>query len=163
MSVTIKDMLKIDELAPLDIEILDQDGKPTSLSKLLGKPAVIYFYPKDNTPGCTKEACSFRDFNTELQNLGVQVIGISGDSPKSHIKFSEKHELNFKLWSDQERKLILAFGALGEKSMFGKVYSGIKRMTFALDKNGKIIKIWPNVKAQDHAQEVLNFFKENIS
>ncbi len=152
-------MLKVGEIAPLDTKVLDQNQNPVSLSELLGKPTVVYFYPKDNTPGCTKEACSFRDFNKDLKNLGIQIIGISGDSPESHIKFSDRHELNFPLWSDQDRKLITAFGAIGEKSMFGKIYQGILRITFVLDKNGKIIKVWPKVKAENHAQEVSEFFK----
>lgn len=152
-------MLKVGELGPLDIKVLDQNQNPVSLSNLLGKPTVIYFYPKDNTPGCTKEACSFRDFNNDLKKLGVQTIGVSGDSPESHLKFTDKHDLNFPLWSDQNRNLISAFGAVGQKSMFGKIYQGILRMTFALDEKGTIIKIWPKVKAENHAQEVWKFFQ----
>ena len=155
-------MLEIGETAPLKTKVLDQEGKSTSLSKMLGKPTVIYFYPKDNTPGCTKEACSFRDFNQDLSKLGVQVIGISADSPDSHVKFAQKHQLNFPLWSDPERKLIKAFGALGQKSMFGKTFLGIKRMTFALDESGKIIHVWPKVKADQHGAEVLKFYQNQF-
>ncbi|MCB9813107.1 MAG: peroxiredoxin [Pseudomonadales bacterium] len=151
-------MLNINDLAPLKINALDENGDTTSLSNILGKPSVIYFYPKDNTPGCTKEACSFRDFNTELQKLGVQIIGVSADSPDSHSKFKSKHSLNFPLWSDPDRKLITAFGAIGKKSMFGKVFLGIKRISFALDKNGRVIMVWPKVNAETHAKEVLDFF-----
>ncbi|MBP7700596.1 thioredoxin-dependent thiol peroxidase [Candidatus Woesebacteria bacterium] len=152
-------MLKIGDKAPLNINVLDQNGKEISLSKLVGRPAVIYFYPKDNTPGCTKEACSYRDFNNELTKLGVQVIGVSADSPKSHQNFAQKHNLNFDLWSDKNRELISAFGAVGQKSMFGKVYMGILRITFAIDKAGKIIMVWPKVDATKNASEVLDFFK----
>lgn len=152
-------MLKIGDKAPQNINVLDQNGKEISLSKLIGNPSVIYFYPKDNTPGCTNEACSYRDFNNELKKLGVQVIGVSADSPKSHQNFAEKHNLNFDLWSDKNRELISAFGAVGEKSMFGKVYMGILRMTFAIDKDGKIIMVWPKVDATKNASEVFDFFK----
>jgi peroxiredoxin Q/BCP len=152
-------MLKINQTAPLDIKVTAQDDSEVSLRDMLGKPVVLYFYPKDNTPGCTKEACSFRDFNTELQELGIQVIGVSADSVKSHNNFFEKHTLNFPLWSDPEKKLLEAFGALGEKSMFGKKYIGIIRSTFALDESGKVIQVWPKVKVANHTQEVIEFFK----
>lgn len=152
-------MIKIGDKAPINIEVLDQNGEKTSLTKLLGKTVVVYIYPRDNTPGCTTEACDFRDYNQELKNLGVQIIGISGDSPSSHLKFSNKHELSFPLWSDQEKKLISAFGAINQKSMFGKIYQGINRMTFILNKEGIIIKIWPKVNVKNHVQEVLKFVK----
>ena len=154
-------MLEKNQAAPLDIKVFAQDGSEVSLREMLGKPIVLYFYPKDNTPGCTKEACSFRDFNSELQELGIQVIGVSADSVESHKKFTAKHELNFPLWSDPEKKLLKAFGALGEKSMFGKKYIGIIRSTFALDKDGTVIQVWPKVKVANHTQEVLEFFNSN--
>lgn len=153
-------MLQIQETAPLNISVQDQDGNSVSLSEYLGKPVVIYFYPKDDTPGCTKEACSFRDYQSELQDLGVQVIGVSADSPKKHQKFIAKYDLNFPLWSDPDKKLIKAFGALGEKKMFGKTYQGILRSTFALDSEGVVVKVWPKVKPADHAQEILDFFTD---
>jgi thioredoxin-dependent peroxiredoxin len=155
-------MIKKGQLAPIKIEVLDETGQPVSLSSILGKPTIIYFYPRDNTPGCTKEACSFRDYNQELVKMGVQVIGISGDSVESHNKFKEKHQLNFPLWSDPERKLIKAFGVLKEKTMFGKKFQGIVRSTFLLDKTGKVLYVWPKVKADGHAQEILNFILENL-
>lgn len=151
-------MLNVGNIAPLNIEVLDQEGRPISLSMILGKPIVIYFYPKDDTPGCTTEACGFRDYNSQLESLGVQVIGVSGDSPESHQKFTQKHKLNFALWSDPGRKLIAAFGALGEKSMFGKKFLGIKRMTFILDDRGVITKVWSKVNTKTHAREILDFF-----
>jgi len=143
----------------LKIKVKDQTGNDISLSTLFGKLVVIYFYPKDNTPGCTKEACSFRDSTNEFEKLGVTVIGVSADSVDSHNKFAEKHNLNFPLWSDPDKKLLTAFGAVGEKSMFGRKYIGIKRMTFVLDKTGKLIKVWQKVKPANHAQEVLDFIK----
>lgn len=152
-------MLKINESAPLQITVADQKGKSVSLKDLLGAPVVLYFYPKDDTPGCTREACEFRDYNSELQKLKVQVIGVSADSVVSHQKFSEKYALPFPLWSDPEKKLLEAFGAIGEKSMFGKKYIGIKRMTVALDENGTVIQIWQKVTPSTHAKEVVKFFK----
>ena len=118
------------------IELHDQAGNTVSLQQLLGKPVVLYFYPKDDTPGCTKEACDFRDITPQLQKLGVQVIGVSADSVESHAKFADKYSLSFPLWSDPEKKLLTEFGAIGEKSMFGKKFLGIKRMTFILDEAG---------------------------
>ena len=151
-------MLQIGEFAPLTIIVQNQVGTEVSLDMLLGKPTVVYFYPKDDTPGCTKEACEFRDYNAELQQLGVQVVGVSADSILSHTKFIEKYVLPFPLWSDPEKKLIQAFGVLVEKSMFGKKYKGILRATFILDENGKVIQIWSKVDPKIHAKEVLDFF-----
>jgi thioredoxin-dependent peroxiredoxin len=151
-------MLKIGDTAPLNINIFDEQENSVNLKQLLGSKSVIYFYPKDNTPGCTKEACSFRDYNIQLKKIGVKVIGISADSVKSHQNFKEKHQLNFELWSDPEKKLIQAFGAIGEKNMFGKKFLGIKRSTFALDETGKIIKVWTKVNTETHAQEIFDFF-----
>ena len=151
-------MLTVGQKAPIHIEVLDQNEKVVSLKQLLGKPVVLYFYPKDNTPGCTKEACEFRDFTTELQELGVQVIGVSADSSKSHLGFMQKYELPFPLWSDSEKKLMEAFGVLGEKSMFGKKYIGILRTTFAINELGEIMHVWEKVSPSGHAQEVFNFF-----
>ncbi|MBP7842969.1 peroxiredoxin [Candidatus Woesebacteria bacterium] len=141
------------------IELHDQAGNTVSLQQLLGKPVVLYFYPKDDTPGCTKEACDFRDITPQLEKLGVQVIGVSADSVESHAKFAQKHSLPFPLWSDPEKKLLTEFGATTEKSIFGKKFIGVKRMTFVLDKSGKVIKVWENVNPLTHAQEVLDFFK----
>ena len=152
-------MLQTNQKAPLDIKVLAQDGSRVSLSDLLGKPVVLYFYPKDNTPGCTKEACSFRDFESELQEFGVQVVGVSADSVASHIMFSEKHNLSFPLWSDSEKELMQAFGVVNERSLFGKTVLGIVRSTFAIDATGIILKVWPKVQVANHTQEVIEFFK----
>ncbi|MCC6710927.1 MAG: thioredoxin-dependent thiol peroxidase [Candidatus Pacebacteria bacterium] len=155
-------MLKPLAPAPLDIEVIAENGSKTSLKNHLGKYIVLYFYPKDNTPGCTVEACNFRDANQTLKDLGVEVIGVSKDSVQSHHKFSDQHQLNFTLWSDPDHKLLEAFGAWKQKSMFGKVYMGIVRSTFIIDPQGKIIKTWEKVNVNNHAQEVLNFFQKKF-
>jgi thioredoxin-dependent peroxiredoxin len=154
--------MTINQLAPLDINIKNIKGNDSSLRSLLGKYVVVYFYPKDNTPGCTTEACSFRDFNKEIESLGVKVIGISKDSPESHQKFSKKHNLNFELWSDERGELMEVFGAFGEKKMFGKTFMGVKRSTFILDPTGKIIKIYKTVKPKEHTKQVLTFLQKTI-
>lgn len=155
-------MLKPGDIAPLSQSVLDENGQPISLQKTLGKYVVLYFYPKDDTPGCTVEACSFRDANQELQKKGVTVIGVSKDSPASHKKFKEKYTLNFPLWSDPEHVLLEGFGAWGQKSRFGKIYMGIIRSTFILDPQGKIIKTWEKVKPEGHSEEVLAFLNTQI-
>ena len=154
--------MTINQLAPLDINIKNIKGNDSSLRSLLGKYVVVYFYPKDNTPGCTTEACSFRDFNKEIESFGVKVIGISKDSPESHQKFSKKHNLNFELWSDERGELMEVFGAFGEKKMFGKTFMGVKRSTFILDPTGKIIKIYKTVKPKEHTKQVLTFLQKTI-
>jgi len=155
-------MLKPLEPAPLTIPVIDDQGHTTTLEQHLGNYLVIYFYPKDNTPGCTVEACNFRDANQELKNLGVKVIGISKDSLASHQKFTDQHQLNFPLWSDPDHKLLEAFGAWGEKKRFGKLYMGIIRSTFILDPTGTIIKTWEKVNVANHSQEVLDFLQKTL-
>ena len=131
-----------------------RSGKEFSLSDFKGQKVVLYFYPKDNTSGCTQEACDFRDNFNRLTSKAV-VIGVSPDSIKSHLKFKENHSLNFMLLSDPEHKLSEAFGAWGEKSMYGRKYFGIIRSTFILDENGEIKKEWRKVKVKGHVDEVL--------
>lgn len=155
-------MLKTNQPAPTNIAVLDEQGQSISLSDTLGKYVVLYFYPRDNTPGCTKEACSFRDANQELEKLGARVIGVSKDSVASHQGFKQKHQLNFELWSDPDHELMEAFGAWGEKSTFGKKYMGVIRSTFVIDPQGKIIKVWSAVKPIGHAEQVLKFLKPII-
>ena len=142
----------------LDIKLygIDKDGieKEFKLADFVGQKIIVYFYPKDNTSGCTQEACDFRDSYNRLISKAV-VIGVSPDSIKSHRKFQEKHGLNFILLSDPEHKLAEAFGVWGEKSMYGKKYFGIIRSTFILDKTGKIQQEWVNVKVKGHVDEVL--------
>jgi peroxiredoxin Q/BCP len=155
-------MLKPLEPAPLTIPVIDDRGHTTTLEQHLGNYLVIYFYPKDNTPGCTVEACNFRDANQELKKFGVKVIGISKDSLASHQKFTDQHQLNFPLWSDPDHKLLEAFGAWGEKKRFGKLYMGIIRSTFILDPTGTIIKTWEKVNVANHSQEVLDFLQKTL-
>jgi peroxiredoxin Q/BCP len=147
-------MLKEGDKAPA-FSLTDENGDTVSLSDFAGKKVVVYFYPKDDTPGCTKEACSFRDNYDEILQKGAVVIGISADDQKSHGKFKSKYDLPFYLLSDPEKETIEAFGAWGEKSMYGKKYMGIMRSTFVIGEDGTIIKAWPKVKPADHAQEVL--------
>lgn len=148
-------MLQPPSIAPLDIIIQDQNGQPITLRTMLGKWLVLYFYPRDNTPGCTTEACSFRDANQELKKIGVEVIGVSKDTAKSHQKFTQNHQLNFPLWSDPEHALLEAFGAWGEKKFMGRVFMGIMRSTFLINPEGIIVKTWEKVTPKDHAGEVL--------
>lgn len=152
-------MLKANDIAPIDVEVVDQNGAKVKLSDVLGKHIVLYFYPRDFTPGCTTEACSFRDANDEIQKLGAQVIGVSTDSTKSHQKFSKKHKLNFSLWSDPNHELIKAFGAWQPKKLAGREFMGTVRSTFIIDPKGKINKVWPQVKPQDHTKEVLKYLQ----
>lgn len=134
---------------------LDQSGKPVALKSLRGRWVVLYFYPKDATPGCTTEACSFRDHHAELCKLGVEVIGISMDSVLSHQRFAQKQRLTFPLWSDPEGKACKAFGVYQQKSLYGRTFWGIVRTTFLIDPNGRIAKIFPHVKVDQHTAEVL--------
>ena len=152
-------MLSIGDLAPLDIELKDLDNKTVSLSTLLGSRVILYFYPKDFTPGCTNEACSFRDFYSKIESLGFKVVGISSDSVESHLKFKDKHGLNFELWSDTDHRLAKAFGVWQEKKMFRRIGFGIKRTTFIIDAKGKILKVWPDVSVNGHTEQVFNFLK----
>jgi peroxiredoxin Q/BCP len=145
-------MLQIGDQFP-DFALLDQEGKTHTLNDLKGSRSVIYFYPKDDTPGCTAEACEFRDNLPKFK--GVKVFGVSPDSAKSHGKFVGKFGLNFPLLADTDKKLSEGAGVWVEKSMYGKKYMGVERTTFLLDDNGKILNIWRKVKPQGHAEEVL--------
>lgn len=117
---------------------------------------VLYFYPKDDTPGCTKEACSFRDANREMQKRGIVVLGVSTDSVDSHKKFAEKYGLSFPLLADVDTTVSQLYGVYGEKNLYGRKYMGVSRETFLIDKDGIVRKVWPKVKPDDHAQEVLD-------
>jgi len=140
-------------LAP-DFALPDQEGKFHRLSDYRGRWVVLYFYPKDDTPGCTKEACGFRDRMGDLQALGAVVLGVSADDVESHKRFAEKYGLNFPLLADPERQAILAYGAWGKKNLYGKVYEGVLRQTFLIDPEGKIVKVWRKVSPEGHAEEV---------
>lgn len=137
----------------------DQAGKTHKLGDSLGKWVLIYFYPKDDTPGCTVEACTIRDNWPAFKKLKMQVFGISGDSSKSHEKFASKFDLPFTLLSDPDRKIIDKYGALKEKSMYGKTFLGIQRMSVLINPEGKVAKIYEKVKSAEHAQEVLSDLK----
>ncbi len=132
-----------------------KDGK-VQLSALRGKNIVLYFYPKDDTPGCTAEACSFRDANHEMQKRGVVVLGVSADDLSSHQKFADKYGLSFPLLADTDTTVAQLYGVWKEKNYAGKTYMGVNRETFLIDKEGIVRKVWPKVKAAEHAQEVLD-------
>jgi peroxiredoxin Q/BCP len=139
--------------------LLNDEGKPVSLSDFKGKPVVLYFYPKDDTPGCTLEACNFRDEAADFKKHGAVILGVSPDSPESHKKFKNKFSLNFPLLSDSDKKVVEAYGVWKEKSMYGRNYMGVERTTFLIDAQGNIKKIFPKVKVPDHAQEILAALK----
>jgi thioredoxin-dependent peroxiredoxin len=153
-------MLKTGDKVPANIKILDEKNQPISLKKFLGKPFVIYFYPKDNTRGCTRQAKDFDQFLPEFNKLGWKIIGVSKDSVESHLDFKKKFELGFELLSDPEKKLHEAFGVWQEKRMFYKTYMGTIRSTFVVDEKGKIIKDWLRVNPKGHAQKVLRVLQE---
>ena len=142
----------------IKLQGIDVDGieKEYSLNNFKGQKVILYFYPKDNTPGCTQEACDFRDNINRLTSFAT-VIGVSPDSIKSHLKFKEKQSLNFTLLSDPEHKLAQAFNVWVEKSMYGRKYMGIERSTFVLDENLNIIKEWRKVKVKGHVDEVIDY------
>ena len=147
-------MLKAGDRAP-DFSGTDQNGKSIRLSDYKGSKVVLYFYPKDMTPGCTVEACAFRDGHGALRKKGAVVLGVSKDGAASHKKFIEKHELPFSLISDESGEIVKAYGAWGEKSMYGKKYMGILRITYVIGADGRIAAVFPKVKPATHADEVL--------
>ncbi len=147
-------MLKIGDKAP-DFKGTDQDGKVLSLSSFSGKKLVIYFYPKDNTPGCTAEACDLRDNYDRFISLGYEVIGVSKDSEKSHKGFAEKFSLPFSLISDTEGKIVEAYDAWGEKKFMGRTYMGIIRKTYVVDENGTITDIIDKVDTKNHSAQII--------
>jgi peroxiredoxin Q/BCP len=144
------------ELAP-DFELISDEGEKVSLASFRGKKVVLYFYPKDDSPGCTKEACSFRDDYGQFLSKGAVVIGVSPDSGTSHGKFRAKYGLPFYLLSDPDHLVASQYGAWGEKTNYGKTYEGIIRSTFIIDEQGNITKAFTKVKPEGHAQEVLQY------
>ena len=147
-------MLEVGMKAP-DFTLFDKDGKAVSLSDFFGKKVVLYFYPKDNTPGCTRQACAFAGAYKQFEALGVEVVGISKDSVASHVRFAEKYNLPFVLLSDPELKAIQAYGVWQEKKLYGKVSMGVVRTTFIIDEQGMIQKVMPKVKPDTNAAEIL--------
>jgi thioredoxin-dependent peroxiredoxin len=140
-------------------KLKNQDGKTISLNDYKGKNIVLYFYPKDNTSGCTKEACNFRDEFPKFKNVDAVILGVSPDSVASHKKFAEKYDLPFNLLSDEGKEVLEKYGVWQEKSMYGRKYMGVVRTTVVIDQNGKIRKIFPKVKVDGHNKEVLEALK----
>jgi thioredoxin-dependent peroxiredoxin len=138
-----------------EFTLADETGSRRSLSDYRGKPVVLYFYPKDDTPGCTKEACNFRDDYSAYDEAGVTILGVSPDSPKSHKKFKEKFDLPFTLLADEDHQVCLAYEAWGPKTFMGRTYDGVLRTTYLIGPDGKIIHAFENVKPPEHSQEVL--------
>ena len=151
-------MLSEGDKAP-NFSLKSEQDQEITLDDFKGKKVVLYFYPKDDTPGCTKEACSFRDVYDEILEANAIVIGISKDNASSHLKFRDKHNLPFYLLRDPDHNVIESYGAWQEKKMFGKTYMGITRLTFIIDENGTIIKTYPKVKPDEHGEEVLKVLR----
>lgn len=139
----------------LDFATVDQFGDRVSLKDFRGKKVVLFFYPKDDTPGCTKEACSFRDGFSKFRRRKIEILGVSVDDEKSHKKFAEKYDLPFRLLADAEKRIVKDYGVWGEKSLYGRKYMGTNRVTYVIDEQGKIAAVWPKVKVDGHADEIL--------
>jgi peroxiredoxin Q/BCP len=152
-------MLDVGDKAPA-FSLEDQSGKTVKLSDFKGKKVVLYFYPKDDTPGCTREACAFRDEHSALQKAGAVVLGVSPDSGTSHAKFAGKYELPFPLLADVDHSVSEKYGAWGEKSLYGRKFMGINRSTFLIDGSGKVVRVWPRVKVDGHVEQVLEAIRE---
>jgi len=147
-------LLSVGDLAP-DFTLPDQDGRERTLSDYRGSPVVLYFYPKDHTSGCTKEACGFRDDYSAYQEAGVTILGVSPDSAKTHTNFIAKHDLPFTLLADTEREVLKLYGAWGLKKMYGREYEGVLRTTYLIGADGKILKVYEKVKPAAHSAEIL--------
>lgn len=143
-----------------DFTLLDENGAQRSLADYRGKPVVLYFYPKDDTPGCTTEACNFRDDYTAYEKAGVIILGVSPDSPKSHKKFKARYNLPFTLLADEDHKVAEMYGAWGLKKLLGREYDGILRTTYLIDAGGNIKRVFNHVKPADHSAEVLQALSE---
>ena len=153
------DWIEVGKKAPA-FNLADDRGQKVRLSSLLSSPVVLYFYPRDDTPGCTREACAFRDRKAELKELGAIVLGISPDTVESHAKFKEKYELNFPLLADPDHAVAEKYGAWREKNMYGKKSMGIQRSTFLIDESGRVAKVWKRVKVDGHDTQVLQAVRE---
>lgn len=143
-----------------DFTLDDQDGRPVNLAALRGTPIVLCFYPKDDTPGCTKEACAFRDARTGYEQAGAIILGISPDTPASHRKFADKYELPFTLLADPERSVCELYGVWKEKNMYGRKSMGVERTTLVIDRDGIVRKTFPKVKVDGHSETVLEFLQK---
>lgn len=152
-------MLETGTRAPA-FDLADQDGRRHSLDQYRGRWLVVYFYPRDDTPGCTKEACSFRDAASELAAAGAIVLGVSADDAAAHQRFAQKHGLGFPLLVDPDKSMLTAYGAWVEKESRGQRRMGVQRITYVIDPEGQVAKAWPSVKAEGHAQEVLSALAE---
>src|SRR6056297_280776 len=152
-------MLNIGQKA-IDFTLINQNEEEITLSDFSGKIVVLYFYPKDNTSGCTKQACAFRDVYDEILDLGAVVIGVSPDGVKSHQNFASKHNLPFHLLVDKDHKIANLYGAWGKKKMYGREYEGIIRTTYIIDKDGKVAKVYPKVRVKDHEKKILEAINE---
>ena len=150
-------MIKIGDKLPSAV-LKNQEGESIELSQFVGKKLAIYFYPKDDTPGCTAQACSIRDQEELLLNHEIHVVGISADTVASHKKFSTKYQLNFTLLSDPEKELIQAFGVWGEKKFMGKTYDGIHRKSFLFNEEGELVGLLEKPNTKNHAEEIIQFF-----
>lgn len=148
------DWIEPGQTAP-DFTLIADDGTRIKLSALRGNPVVLYFYPRDDTPGCTREACAFRDQQQALQRAGAKLLGVSPDTVESHVKFRDKHRLNFPLLADADHKVAEKYGAWREKNMYGKNAMGIQRSTFLIDADGRVAKVWKSVKVDGHDAQVL--------
>ena len=147
-------LLEVGDKAPA-IRARNQDGETVSLSDFKGRPLVLYFYPKDDTPGCTKEACSFRDGWSKFRKRGIAVVGVSTDDETSHRKFADKFSLPFPLLADPDKKIVSDYGVWGEKSLYGRKYMGTNRVTYLIDAKGRIAGVWSKVKPDGHADQIL--------
>jgi peroxiredoxin Q/BCP len=146
-----------------DFSLPANDGGQVSLKSLRGKPVVLYFYPKDDTPGCTKQACAFRDRSEEFRTLGAVVLGVSGDDVDSHRKFAAKFDLNFPLLADEGFAVSEKYGAYREKNMYGKKFMGIQRSTFLIDRQGKVARVWKRVSVEGHDDQTLEAVRELVA
>jgi peroxiredoxin Q/BCP len=152
------DWIEVGKKAPA-FTLTADDGKKVKLADLKGSPVVLYFYPKDDTPGCTKEACAFRDRQAEMEQLGAKVLGVSPDTVESHVKFRDKFNLNFPLLADPDHAVGEKYGAWREKNMYGKKSMGIQRSTYLIDADGKVAKVWQRVQVDGHDDAVLEALK----
>ena len=152
-------ILKEGDTAPA-IAAHDQDGKPVSLDEYRGRKVVLYFYPKDDTPGCTKEACAFRDNFPNFKTIGVNILGVSVDNETKHKKFAEKFNLPFRLVADPDKHIVEAYGVWGQKKFMGREYMGTSRVTYLINEQGVIEKVWPKVKPDEHAEELLRYLQQ---